>query len=420
MSTSRRLLFGWFTASLSLLLVKPVLATTWTVEPTGPGAIAQTILQAAPGDTIALSPGQYSENELDVGDGRGLILIGTGGADATRIVGQGGRIIRGSGDLVLEGITLSNGVGAPGGALYWEGGTARIERCRWEDNDAGNEVGSIGGSAAFRRIASVVVRECVFRGARAVTAGHLYVQGDAARIENTRFEIDSDDAATGGGAAIGALCHEVVLEGVTVISSEWIFALSSVLICAEVTEVRHSRFIGAAGAGAAALDLRNDCFEGVTTTVRFEDNLIVGPAPPSEERPPVEIGTVGGDLTFARNTSSRVRVGLTANGGSMLVQANILDGGRLDWLTFEEARITCNDWYESPVEGVGSAVQENNIALDPQFCDRASGDYRIATSSPCAAQNAPDGCGRLGALPEGCGVEPVLRMSWGGVKTKFR
>ncbi len=48
-----------------------------------------------------------------------------------------------------------------------------------------------------------------------------------------------------------------------------------------------------------------------------------------------------------------------------------------------------------------------NISLDPESCDPEMGDYRLRAASPCAPEHSPPGCGLIGALPVGCGVEGI-------------
>jgi hypothetical protein len=46
---------------------------------------------------------------------------------------------------------------------------------------------------------------------------------------------------------------------------------------------------------------------------------------------------------------------------------------------------------------------EGNISLNPQFCTVGEPDYHLLPSSPCAPENAPPGCGLIGAL-EVCAI----------------
>ena len=58
-----------------------------------------------------------------------------------------------------------------------------------------------------------------------------------------------------------------------------------------------------------------------------------------------------------------------------------------------------------------------NISVDPLFCDRQNGDYRLCAGSPCI--NAP-GCGQMGAFGVGCGPTAVTPTTWGRIKALYR
>lgn len=61
----------------------------------------------------------------------------------------------------------------------------------------------------------------------------------------------------------------------------------------------------------------------------------------------------------------------------------------------------------------GDEGTDGNFSLPPLFCDRSAGDYGLATNSPCLDGQHPNdvvGCGRLGALGEGCGE--ILPRVW--------
>jgi hypothetical protein len=57
------------------------------------------------------------------------------------------------------------------------------------------------------------------------------------------------------------------------------------------------------------------------------------------------------------------------------------------------------DWVGQIAGQVGT---NGNIGLDPWFCDLAAGDVMLATGSNCAPEQAPPGCGLIGALGVGC------------------
>ena len=74
------------------------------------------------------------------------------------------------------------------------------------------------------------------------------------------------------------------------------------------------------------------------------------------------------------------------------------------------------------VGGFASCLgKDGNISADPLFCNRGEGDFRLAADSPCATDSPLNpGCALIGALKVGCGVSPVLRLTWGGGKALYR
>jgi len=74
------------------------------------------------------------------------------------------------------------------------------------------------------------------------------------------------------------------------------------------------------------------------------------------------------------------------------------------------ATLSCNDVVGNDGANYGGVADptgtDGNISLDPMFCDVAEGDFRVATTSPCAPANS-GGCGLIGALEASCGSTPV-------------
>ncbi|MEZ5064280.1 MAG: hypothetical protein R3B81_06065 [bacterium] len=61
---------------------------------------------------------------------------------------------------------------------------------------------------------------------------------------------------------------------------------------------------------------------------------------------------------------------------------------------------------------------DGNVSLDPKFCDVGSGDFRVASDSPCAP--SPEGCGGIGALGVGCAASGVEESTWSRLKAAWR
>ncbi|MCA9729445.1 MAG: hypothetical protein R3E12_02855 [Candidatus Eisenbacteria bacterium] len=85
--------------------------------------------------------------------------------------------------------------------------------------------------------------------------------------------------------------------------------------------------------------------------------------------------------------------------------------------------ITCTDIFgNTGGDWVGCIANDSgrngNISDDPLFCDPATGNLYIASSSPCAPAQSPD-CGLIGAWPVGCDATPVQASSWGAIKWRL-
>jgi len=123
------------------------------------------------------------------------------------------------------------------------------------------------------------------------------------------------------------------------------------------------------------------------------------------------------NLTIADNACPNGGAGLYASGTPLTVSNTISafnTGGTTTangmYITGAAATLTCNDVFGNSGAGYGGVADptgsNGNIALDPEFCDRPGGDYRIAATSPCAPEQS-GGCGLIGALTAGCGGVPV-------------
>jgi parallel beta-helix repeat protein len=88
--------------------------------------------------------------------------------------------------------------------------------------------------------------------------------------------------------------------------------------------------------------------------------------------------------------------------------------------------ILCNDIFDAESAFFGTCNtatgQDGNFSLDPEFCGvPGSGNFYLQTDSPCAPGNHPDGidCGLIGAFDVNCGLVPVEKTTWGGIKSLF-
>lgn len=78
--------------------------------------------------------------------------------------------------------------------------------------------------------------------------------------------------------------------------------------------------------------------------------------------------------------------------------------------------ISCSDFYNNEREDYAGNITDttgvnNNISLDPNFCNPDNEEFTLRTDSPCLPGNHPDGgtCGLIGALEGGCyGTWPLI------------
>lgn len=74
------------------------------------------------------------------------------------------------------------------------------------------------------------------------------------------------------------------------------------------------------------------------------------------------------------------------------------------------------DWVGCITDQAGL---NDNLGLDPLFCDGPGGDLRLREDSPCAPDQNP-ACGLIGAQPVGCPQTPIEPATWGAIKAVFR
>jgi hypothetical protein len=122
------------------------------------------------------------------------------------------------------------------------------------------------------------------------------------------------------------------------------------------------------------------------------------------------------DVTISNTTIVPAARGIMFHGGadSTVVTNTIVAFAPYDvgvqWNnTYNTVVFSCCDFYgNAGGDWVGRATSQlglrGNISEDPLFCDSASNDFRIATTSPCTLANS--GCGGMGALETCQGYTP--------------
>jgi predicted small secreted protein len=110
---------GWLALVVAVALPAPALAETLRATSeaeTGPGSLGETILEAGPGDTIELGPGEYPLTEGDTLLAQGNTIRGAG-EDVTSILPTGGGDAVSSANVVNATILPAEKGGGDGGAI---------------------------------------------------------------------------------------------------------------------------------------------------------------------------------------------------------------------------------------------------------------------------------------------------------------
>jgi len=207
-----------------------VTCTTWAPDDFHP--TLQAGIDATPdGGTLCISPGTYTEN-LSI-EGKALRVVGVGGPNRTRILGEGADSVVSarhgcpSLTLTLEGLSLEGGSAARGGGLdlRWCG-TVALRGVVVTRNDAtrGGGIGAVqtahpvfpSGLSWYEPLALSLDNVVVTGNSAAEDGGGLYVSGPSARVTLTHTYLawNQADARGGGVAALGGADLDLVGVGV--------------------------------------------------------------------------------------------------------------------------------------------------------------------------------------------------------------
>jgi hypothetical protein len=433
------------------------LATAGTIA-VAPGQSIQAAIQAAQdGDRIELAPGHYAE-AIDF-LGKGITVIGTGGANATTIdaAGLGQPVVtfdqQEGPDSVLEGVTLTGAVSpVAGGGIRSSGGSnPTIRRCRIVANTAPRGAGvalvdssaviehcriesnvgtQIGGSPASAPGGGILVhggfltlRDSILRANSG--GGLVAILGSTIDVRSCRFE---DHA---GLPALAMENAEFILRDCDFLRNEaralWVakYAHAAVERCRFIANGVADAFGGGAvlayvGADPGGLSIRiescvfarNHAFTG--SAVRLTLNTEGGDPPPG--------GLTIESSTFVANgpgaTIHSETLGTPWDAGLVLHGSIVRGTAPLHAGPSDPLLVTyCN--VEGGFPGAG------NFDADPLFVDPAADDYHLRVGSPCIAAGDPagpfpldlDGNARLAGLANDVGADefaPTLDVTGDG------
>jgi predicted outer membrane repeat protein len=334
------------------------------VKPDGSGAyptIQAAIDAAGSQDVIELAPGTYTgtgNRDLDY-HGK-VITVRSQTGDAANCVidcqGSPATTHRGfyfhtgeGGTSVLDGVTITGGYTGWGAALL-------IASC------------------------SPTIRNCVFRGNHATDTGgaiHNYLGNPS--IIDCLFETNLADNAAGGlsNNGVGATVTGCVFRG------NW------------------ARWGGGGMYNYSASPTLEDCiFDGNTS-----DNW-GGGLHNSQPASQPHLSR----CTFVANAAPYGGAIYNRADADVTVDASILafngQGGAVTCITAATTSLTCSDVFQNAGGDwtgciAGQGALNNNMSVDPLFCDAANHDMTLHADSPCAPDNSPL-CGRVGAEDVGC------------------
>ena len=341
---------------------------------------------AATGDEVLVAAGTYTgpgNRDLDFA-GKALALRSESGAQATVIdcQSQGRGVWLHSGEpstAIIEGFTVTGGLASEGGAMLLEGASPTVRSCIFTLNYSADR----GGGAISSQGGSPVFSDCQFTG----NVGDHGVGGavllDGGAMNFTRCEFRRNNGTFQGGA---------------------FYVQSATVMLAECILDRN----GTIGYGGALL--------AKATTLTLDHCTLHANA--------ASFGGGGGGLSLDDASTATI---------TNTIIAFSTDGEAVNCRDGSSATLSCSDVFGN-ADGdwtsclAGQQGQNDNLALDPLFCDAANGDLSLNAASPCQPANAPGGCGLIGALGVGCGTAaipdpdatPLAPSTWGAIKARNR
>jgi hypothetical protein len=350
---------------LLLLVVGSAPAATLRVPADYP-TIQAAIDASSPDDSVLVAPGTYLEM---VSIRHALALLSEAGAEVTTIDAQGqgggpGPVIfvhRLTGRVTIQGFRITGGdidyndlLATPGGGIY--SGTSDPEL--------------------------IICQNIVEYNQTAFSTGGIQAAGSMVRIDDNIVQYNNP---FGGEASR------------TAVTAEEVASFSRNII-------RHNGApAGNADSYTVLLQTRDDPLSVMSDNVITDNHGVYIN---------VHISNIAAvqNNTIANNGATHTAVSI---GGSEFIRNNLITHGQERGLSCGAgAIVSCNDVW-GPGQSwanacAGQAGMNGNFSADPRFCDPAAEDYRLSADSPCAPENAPPGCGLIGALPVGCGAAGVV------------
>jgi predicted outer membrane repeat protein len=270
------------------------------------------------------------------------------------------------------------------------------------------------------------ITSCYFEGNEARhSGGAIFIEGypGVYTISDCEFVMHELPIAFGD-AVMAPSAEEIILRNNRFVSREGGEGLTLVL-GSTTTRVIGNTFEDHGGRHATWMRFEESLAPPGTVdyTLEFKNNFLWrDSAPPAEDEAAILMGWSRCTAEFSGNTIVNLSLVLSAHGGSILCTNNIFHKTRTWFHTTGEGVISCNNAWPDTLFTTPSGyyVMEDNLSEDPLFCDEEIGDFRIAFESPCAEENAPDGCGQIGLFAPACRETAVETATWGRIKARFR
>jgi len=402
----------------------PASGRLWSVEQGGTGdfLLIQSAIRAADsGDSIDVGPGVYAERVNFLG--KNLAVRSTHGPLLTIIdAGETGSVVTMATtegrSALLEGFTLRRGIGTP---LNVPGDAAEAGEANPRRPDFGLEdlVGAFAREAAREAAGmddplergrcgggilligtSPVLRNLIVKENRAELGGGLYGSNASPLIEGCVFARNAAGAGAGamqeiGGHGTWRACAFLNNQGasgggLTVMFSE-----------ADLDNCRFSR--NNAGRGGALYA------HGPVTSVTVHRGVFWGNV--AGEGSVVRVvegsaGLVSCSIAYNGFEGEEAAILDYSDGATGHLETSILYENRsAHVLRCRDAEVSsrCNDHWPPGAPSPDCPPGIDEFQLDPLFCDPERGDLRLRADSPALPENAPFGCGLIGAMGAGCG-----------------
>jgi parallel beta-helix repeat protein len=388
--------------ALLTLVIDPLPCSAVTIHvPSGQPTIQAGIDAASAGDTVLVDCGTYYEHDIIMKSGV-YLTSDTGRADCVTVdAQQQGRVFYCDGvdaTTSIVGFTITGGLATGswpdfvGGGMYCLSSSPTLADCTFSNNQATINGGGMNCSGS----SSPTLTGCAFSGNQAVEGGGVYC-GHSSSPTLTGCTFSGNQAEEGGGMYYWD--SSPTLTDCTFSGNQATFNGGGMVCSSSSPTLTNCTFSANAATNGGGMICSGSSFPtlaGCTLSGNQAD--------------------YGGGMSCANSSSPRLTnciIAFSPAGGA------VHRFGEDSTPLMECCDIYGNaggDWVGCIADQYGV---DGNFSADPLFCDMTSGDFTLASNSPCL----PDGndCHVLvGAHGEGCEESPVEMTSWGSIKAMYK